>query len=296
MSTQHIRGVITALVTPYDEDGEVNVKAIEQLVNFQLDAGINGFFLCGSTGEGLLLSEGERRLVAETVVDVVKSRAKVIVHVGALSTRVAVNLASHAAKIGADAIAAIPPIYFKVDQQAIKEHYRIIARASALPLFAYHIPGATGVTITVDMIKDLLEIPTLQGIKFSDSNLFEMANVIDVSENRLTVLYGIDQALLAALIMGAHGGIGLNYNILPRLFVKIYRSFTSGNVLQAQQAQHRVIEITRFLKKFDTMRTCKPILRWSGIDCGQLRRPLRPLTQEEERRLKIGLDKLGFFK
>src|SRR5262245_28049002 len=150
MGASMIRGILPALLTPMDDDGmAINHAALRQLVEFHIQSGASGFFVCGGTGEGLLLAPEERQAVLETVIEAAGGRARVIAHVGVLDTSTTQRLAAHAAGLGVDAVAAVPPFYFRVDDDALYEHCRLIAdAASGVPLYLYNIPSATGLEIT----------------------------------------------------------------------------------------------------------------------------------------------------
>ncbi|PKO20338.1 MAG: N-acetylneuraminate lyase, partial [Chloroflexi bacterium HGW-Chloroflexi-1] len=138
-----LTGMMSALLTPFDAEGNVNFTILSDLLEWQLARGLTGFYILGSTGEGLLMSEAERRTVAEAVVRQVKGRVPVVVHVGSLTTRTACALAAHAAEIGADATSSIPPFYYNVGPEGVKQYYIQVAAASGLPFYIYNIPGAT---------------------------------------------------------------------------------------------------------------------------------------------------------
>jgi N-acetylneuraminate lyase len=202
------------MLTPFDGEGNVNTAVIRDMLEFHLAEGASGFYVCGSTGEGLLQSEAERRLVTETVIDQVKGRVPVVVHVGAIATKAACALAAHAEKAGADGISSIPPIYFRVGAEGVKQYYAQIAAASNLPFYVYNIPGATGINVGVDMMQDLLAaIPTMRGMKYTAYNFFEMRRIIELDGGCLNVVSGPDEMMIAAQAMGADGAIGSTYNV-----------------------------------------------------------------------------------
>lgn len=287
-----IGGILPALITPFDANGQVSPSVIRQLVQFQLKAGVHGFFVNGGTGEGLLLEPAERRLVLETVLDEVNGRVPVIAHVGAIATQVAADLAAHAAAVGAAAVSSIPPVYVSVDHLALKEHYRQIAQAAGqLPVWIYYIPQSTGVSLTVERFIDLLEIESIVGIKYTSHNFFEMRNVIESSQPRsVQVLSGPDEMCLPALVMGAQGAIGTTYNIMPAQFVQLYNSFQAGDLAQAQAIQYEANRIIKALLSVPILAAVKEVLTSVGIDCGAPRRPQRPLTPEERQRLFAALE------
>lgn len=291
-----LTGITPALLTPFDEEGNVNTTAIRDLVEFQLAGGVSGFYVCGSTGEGLLLSEAERRLVAETTIDQVKGRVPVVVHVGTITTRSACDLAAHADEAGADAISSIPPFYFRVGMEGIKQHYAQIAAASNLPMYVYNIPGATGINVGVDMMGALVEaIPTLRGIKYTSYDFFEMHKIVELDGGRLNVISGPDELMIAAQAMGAHGAIGSTYNLLPRLFVQAYETFNAGDVVTARELQARGCRVINIFLQFSGLPGLKEMMQLIGFDCGTARRPNLPLTDEQKGQLREMLEEVDFF-
>jgi N-acetylneuraminate lyase len=294
-----IRGILPALLTPMDEEGTlVNHATLERLVEFHIQSGASGFFVCGGTGEGLLLRPPERAAVLKTVLAAVRGRAKVIAHIGALDTPSACELAAHAAGLGVDAIAAVPPIYFKVDQDALYDHYRLIAEAApGTPIYPYNIPSSTGVEISAAVMARLLEIPTVGGIKYSSYNLFDMRNIIELAPERLTVLSGFDEVCVAGLAMGAHGAIGSTYNIMPAAFSALYQAMQAGDPAAAQELQFRANHVIKALLSAPLIAGLKAVLSARGFDGGGPRRPQRPLVSQERQQLldavaAAGLDEL----
>ena len=291
-----LTGIMPALLTPFDKEGEVNLTVLRELVDFHLASGVSGFYILGSTGEGLLLSEAERRLVAETVIAQVKGRAPVVVHVGALTTRLACDLAAHAESAGADATSSIPPIYYHVGVEGVKQHYQAIAAASSLPFYIYNIPGTTGVDVTVDIVQDLMvRLPTLHGIKYTSYDFRRMRQIIELDGGRLNVMSGPDEMMVAAQAMGADGAIGTTQNILPRLFAQIYEAFHAGDVAAAQEMQAKVNWVVNLFLQLPASSAVKEIMRLIGFDCGSARRPNLPLTAEQKGWLREGLEEIGFF-
>jgi N-acetylneuraminate lyase len=291
-----LTGIMSALLTPFDGEGDVNQTAIRDIVEFQLAAGLSGFYVCGSTGEGLLLTEAERQLVTETVIDQVQGRVPVVVHVGAITTDAARTLAAHAERAGADAISSVPPFYYSVGNEGVTQHYARIAEASSLPFYVYNLPGATGVNVGVSLMHDLMaSVPTLHGIKYTAYNFYEMRQLIELEDGRLNVISGPDEMMIAAQAMGAHGAIGSSYNYLPRLFTEAYEAFNAGDVVRARELQAKGNWIVRIFLQFPSLSAIKEIMRLIGFDCGSARSPLLPLTDEQKGQLREMLEEVGFF-
>ena len=286
-----IRGILPALPTPFTAEGRVHAETLRALVSFLLEQGVHGFYVNGSTGEGLLLDPDERKQALEIVLSEVNGRVPVIAHVGAMATQVAADLAAHAASAGAAAVAAIPPIYFAVDTLALQAHYRQIAQAAGgTPVWVYNIPGATGVTITPAIMASLLEIEQVQGIKFSSYNFYEMRTIIELAADReFSALSGPDEMCLPALVMGASGAIGTTFNLMGRHFVELYNRYQMGDLERARTLQFAANRVIRALLTVPLLSALKLVLGDMGFDCGLTRSPLRPLTDAEKDRLYAAL-------
>jgi len=291
-----LRGVYPATVTPCDSNGGFDAAAMRKIIRHQLDAGVHGFYLCGGTGEGLLLTTAEHRAVAETAVDEVAGKVPVISHVGAFQTADTMERAKDALAIGVDAIAALPPAYFyKPDDEGMLLHYTELAAAAApLPVLIYNIPGRTGVTMTPDLYAKLLEIDNVVGMKDSSGNVFGIGQF--VAQRPEAVLFsGDDTQLLAALLAGAGGGIGLTYNLVPQLFVRLWNEVQAGDMSAAAATQNRINEFVAAIVSVEVIAAAKQTMAWMGLECGLPRSPIRPLREDEQQQLRGALDAIGFF-
>ncbi|MFN2241434.1 MAG: dihydrodipicolinate synthase family protein [Anaerolineae bacterium] len=286
-------GVIPALLTPLSDRDLVDTGTLRDLVEFLLSRGVDGFYACGSTGEGLLMTERERCQVVDTVIDQVRGRVPVIVHVGAPATSVSERLARHAREAGADAVASIPPIYYAVGRVEIETHYRRIAEASGLPLYLYNIPNATQVNLEGRLICDLVKGGIARGLKYTSYDLLNFREVIEFCGSTINVLAGPDEMLLPFLVMGAHGGIGTTYNLVPELFVDLYAAWTAGDLEKAQQIQYQIDRIILVIRKFAVIPAVKAALHLRGIDCGGPRAPLLPLSPQAMEQLAGELEQEG---
>jgi N-acetylneuraminate lyase len=289
-----LTGIYPALFTPYDETGAISEKMLRKLVAAQVAAGVDGLYLCGGTGEGLLLSTEERKRVAEIAVQEANGRAKVLVHVGSLTTKECVDLARHAGRINADAISSVPPFYYGISLEGMAAHYAEISAACDLPLLLYNIPTAVQVTVTPDMMSRFLEVPTVSGIKFSSYHLFHMWQMLQLDSVRLAVLSGNDEVMLAALAMGAHGAIGLTLNLMPGLYRDLYRSATNHDFATARCLQDDANRVIAILLRYPVIPAAKEAMRLRGYDCGPCRAPLERLTPAQSARLFEELRQVGF--
>ena len=290
-----LHGVMPALITPFDSDNRVSEPMLRRLVDHYAGIGMHGLYVCGGTGEGILLTVEERKRVTEIVVDEARGRLAVIVHVGAVGTTDAAELAAHAGPAGADAISSVPPFYYRVSTEAIFQHYSAIAERSSLPFLLYNMPASTGVTVTPDMMKRFLDIPTVAGMKFSSYNLFQMRQILELEPGRMTVFSGNDEVFLAALAMGAQGAIGLTLNFMPKLFLDTYSHFQAGRVEAAQQSQFLANRVIGVILQYNSLSAGKEVMRFKGYDCGFGRGPIERLTEEQKRELREQLEATGYF-
>jgi N-acetylneuraminate lyase len=291
---ESFEGVYSAILTPFDKERRLNEAVLRRLVNYQLEQGLHGFFVCGSTGEGFLMNPEERRRVAEVVVEETRGEGKVIVHVGHISSDIAASLAHHAEKIGADAISSTPPVYYPVGIEGTFYHYKIIASACSLPFLAYNIPAATKIGLVPEHVSTLSKMETFIGMKYTGYNLFEMGTIAEEMGERGIVLSGSDEIFLPALAMGARGSIGSTQNLLPAKFVEIYQAFQRGEIQRARELQTQVNRVVRVLLKYGSP-AWKAYAKKLGFDCGKHRPPFKPLTSEQLKALFSELEGTGIF-
>jgi N-acetylneuraminate lyase len=283
-------GVLPALITPLTEDERFAAAPMEQLIERVYAAGSAGIYVCGQTGEGLFLPSKERRKAAEVAVRHSPADKQVIVHVGAVSTMDAVELARHARKIGAYAISSLPPSNaFSFTE--VRSYYESIAAAAELPVLVYYFPEFSRSISTLEQIFELCSIPNVVGLKFTDFDFYRMSLI---SRAGHVIFSGRDEAFIAGVLMGASGGIGSFYNLIPELFVDVWRLGKAGDYVGAREVQDRINDLIRTVLRYPMLPALKKLLTWSGIDCGPAVAPRRSLTAEEERQLGIDLRRIGF--
>ena len=288
-------GVWPALVTPLSPDESINVDVTRRLVDYLIDAGISGLYVCGGTGEGVLLPVETRQKMAETVVEHAQGRIPIIVHVGAAATADAVTLAAHAEAVGADGAAAVPPFYYRVGFQGIIEHYETIARASSLPLYLYYIPSTTGVTLNAEQMWTLCQIPNVVGFKYSAFDMYLLEQILELSGRTLNVFSGPDQLFAPMLTVGVDGAIGTTYNLLPHHFVALYEAFQDRDIARARKLQSQANRVIDTFICYGGLNAAKEMMRMIGFDCGACRQPLRTLSEDEVNALRRDLTEVGFW-
>lgn len=270
--------LIAAPPTPLRSDGELNLAAIEPLALHLARSGVDGVFVCGTTGEGASLSTGERLLIAERWIKEAAALLEVIVHVGHAAQIEAVTLAAHAQRVGAAAIATTAPYYFKPQTagEVVEWLAPVAAAAPELPFFYYHIPSFTGVALPVAPILEMAieRIPNFAGVKFTHENLADYSACLEV-DPRLQIFFGRDEILLSALVLGARGAVGSTYNFLAPLFRELLAAFERGDLVEARAKQALARRYVELLIRHGGLCAMKLPMEWLGIDCGPWRAPLR---------------------
>ena len=237
--SEALNGILPAVASPCDENDLFLEDAFAALVELLYREGVHGMYVCGGTGDGYNMRLEERKRAAEIAIQLSPPYGgKVIVHVGALNTRDAVELAEHAAGAGAFGVSSMPPV--NRNHAELMSYYTDIARASQLPLLVYHIPILSGHQLTVDEMCALLDIEGVIGLKYSDWNLFSMKRVI-ARRPDVCVMNGNDEFLFPGLLYGATGGIGMNYNLFPKLFLGIRRAAEERDLERGMDLQNRFL-------------------------------------------------------
>lgn len=267
-----------ALLTPYDDEGEVSERCLGRLVAFVRAQGIDGLYIGGSTGEGLLQSTDERLAIFAAVAEASEGAA-LIGHVGAIGTREAKALAKGCAALGYDAVSAIPPIYFPHGKDAIFGYYEdILDAAAGTPLVIYNIPAMSGVSFTLDDLARLLALPGVIGIKQTSGDMYQMEQLRRAFPDTL-LLNGYDEVLLAGLVSGATGGVGSTYNIMGARYRALVRHLARGEVAAAAGIQSDCNAVIDALVAAGVFPALKYIAHRLGvIETPLCRRPMATLT------------------
>lgn len=286
-------GIFPAIITPMTADGQLNEDAFRQVMEFNIQAGVHGFWVAGGTGESILLDDAENRRIAEIASDQNQGRIANIMHVGAPTTARSAHLAEHAAKAGSEAICCVPPFFYGQSDKAIVEHYRVVAAAADLPFFVYNLPSATGVEITPDLMTSIQEhVPQLAGLKHSAPYI---PYVKAFAEMGLSCLIGNSRLFLPALLIGATGCVDGPPNMAPELWVAIWRAYEAGDIPAARKAQEKASSAAEKLSVTSKFHgAIKAVLSQRlGIDCGEPRAPGEPLTAAERAHLANTVVALG---
>ncbi len=294
-----ITGIIAATFTPMRENGGIDLEPIGPITDFLVRNKIEGLYVCGSTGEGPLMTGSERMLVAEKFIEAAHGRIPVVVSVGHDSVQEATELAAHAVRNGADAVAAVAPAYFKCSSidNLIDCMVRIADAAVDAPFYYYHVPSLTGFDLDiVDFLeRAAVRIPNLAGIKYCALKLHEFQSCVDFEDGRYSMLFGVDEMFTSGLIAGAWGAVGSTFNFAPGLYRRIRSAFQSGDIALARQLQSLSIKLIRIGYRYHGQPAFKSIMRLHGYDCGPNRLPHRNLSLEQFEALKLDLEAIGFF-
>ena len=294
---EDFQGIFPAIITPTTPDDTLNEASFREVIEFNIQAGVQGFWVAGGTGESVLLEDEENNRIAEIMVDQSRGRAKTIMHVGAWTTKRAAKMAEHAAEAGVEAICCVPPFFYRRRDEEIVEHYRIVAGAADLPLFVYNLPGATGVEITGSMMAKIQDgVPQLKGLKHSASTF---TNVRVFTKMGLSCFIGNCSLMLPALTLGAVGCVDGPPNAAPELWVEIWNAFQAGDLDRAVAAQDTAGDFVDLVRgaPIGFHAVIKALLTERlGVDCGNPRPPGLPMTDEQRAGLLKGLADLGIGK
>jgi 4-hydroxy-tetrahydrodipicolinate synthase len=231
---------MTAIVTPFRDDGAIDVPAFERLVAWQIDSGIHGLVPCGTTGEGATLRPEEHALVIETTVAVASGRVPVLAGCGTNDTRTTIAGAERAAKAGADGLLVVTPYYNKPNRSGMLAHFEAVSRAVALPIVAYNVPGRTGQNLGVEQTLALSAIPRVVGVKEAAANLEQLGAIIAGRPEGFAVLSGDDPLALPAVALGADGVISVVSNESPRLMAEMMQAALDGDFVRARTIHYRL--------------------------------------------------------
>jgi len=295
-----INGLVAATHSPFHTDGSLNLAIVEKQAAHLLANQVKFAFICGSTGESHSLTLEERRALAVRWMEVARgSELKVIVHVGANCLADARALAGQAQSLGAVAVSALAPSYFKPRSVAalVDCCADIAAAAPELPFFYYDIPALTGFALPMpEFLAQVRErIPNLAGLKFSNADLMMFQQCLRFDGGAFSIPWGCDEYLLAAVALGATGAVGSTYNFAAPIYHRMLRAFAAGDLATARDEQYRSVQLVATLAARGFMGAAKATMKTLGVDVGPARLPNGSLNAEQQAGLRADLEKLGFF-
>jgi N-acetylneuraminate lyase len=280
-----LSGLIPACHTPFSSGGGLNLGAVDHQAELLSECGVHGVFVGGTTGEFASLTLDERMTLTDRWCRATDGSIRVAVHVGHNCLSEAVALAAQARQVGAAAVAAMSPSYFKpASVQALVDYCApIAAEAEPLPFCFYDIPGMTGVRLKMSefLYQARFQIPTLRGLKYSNDDLFELQECVRLDHGAFDVLFGLDECLLAGLCLGVRGAVGCTFNFAAPVYQRLMRAFGEHDLEAARAEQGKAIDLIKTLSEFGFLAASKSVMAMLGVDCGPVRPPLRNLTSDE---------------
>lgn len=283
------KGIIPALYAAYDDEGNISPERVQKLANYYLEVGVNGLYVGGSSGECVYQTVAERKLVLENVMKAVGGKMTVIAHIAAASTKESIELAKHAEEMNVDALAAIPPIYYGLPDHAVEQYWIDIIEATDLDFFIYNIPSTTGHELSPEMFLHLLEYPQVKGVKNSSISVLDIQNFRKI-QTRDTIIYsGVDEQYIAGRIMGADGGIGSTFGVMPKLYLKLEELLQENKLELAQKLQYSINDIIAMIliQEGSLYGVMKKVLEINeGIVAGHVRNPLPKITENDQKAIE----------
>lgn len=276
-----LKGVMPALLTPFDRNQQLDTQSLRQLVRFNIAQGVDGLYVGGSTGEAFVQNSAERQEVLEIVAEEAKGKVTLIAHVGTVSTHESQQLAQAASRYGYDAVSAVTPFYYPFSFEEHCDHYReIIDSADGLPMVVYNIPALSGVKLSLEQINTLVTLPGVGALKQTSGDLYQMEQIRRAHPD-LVLYNGYDEIFASGLLAGADGGIGSTYNIMGWRYQGIVRALKEGDIATAKALQAKCNEVIDLLVNVGVFRGLKTVLHYMDvIDVPLCRKPFAPVDEQ----------------
>ena len=285
--------ILTAMVTPFDQNGDIDFNATKNLINYLISNGTDGLVVSGTTGESPTLTTEEKVELFKYVVEIVDGRVPVIAGTGSNNTRASINLTNLAEKTGVDGIMLVVPYYNKPSQEGLYQHFKAIAESTSLPIILYNIPGRSVVNMSVETVIRLATIPNIVCIKEASGNLDAMAEIIRRTPEDFSLYSGDDGLTLPVLSIGGIGVISVASHIIGNEMQTMISNFKNGNLQKAAQAHRSLLPIIKALFAAPNPTPVKTALNLKGIPVGGVRLPMIPLNDEEKNALQQTLQLLN---
>jgi len=286
------KGIITPMITPFEQNEELDHKVLKNIVDHLINEGVHGLFPLGSTGEGYALSFDQKKAILETVLETTNQRVPVYAGTGAITTKDSIKLTQMATEVGVDAISVITPYFISPNEEELYHHFKLISSSTDLPVILYNNPGRTGIDLSVNLIVRLSQIDNIVGIKDTSGDMTKAAEIIRCTKDDFSVLAGRDTLIYGFLAYGGKGAVAATSNIVPRLVVAIYELYQKGDYQAALNAQFKLAPL-RIAFRFGSFPVImKEGLKLRGIDVGNTLRPIEPITFEARKELKQIIEKI----
>ncbi len=283
------RGIFPAIITPFDEDGDIGEQRLVDFIDHVVERGVHGIYLLGTNGEAPLLSFKEKKKIIDITMRNLNDRVPVIAGTMCNSTKKTIELSKYAEEKGADALHVIVPYYYPVDERSLKKHIKKIGEKVDIPLFLYSIPQFTGNEIKTSTLLEMTENEDLIGLKDSSGDVEWFYNtLVNVRKRRkdFVLFGGNDSLIFNYLTLGGDGAVTAVGNAFPELVVEIYEKYKAGDLKAAKERQKKVLEIKNIFSDYPTMSAVKGALKVKGHDYGDLREPLHSLDRKELKSLE----------
>ncbi|ALS25206.1 dihydrodipicolinate synthase family protein [Paenibacillus naphthalenovorans] len=293
---KHLYGVTTAMVTPFDRNGQVDLEKSAGLTEFLISKGVHCLYPLGTTGEMVRLSVSERKAVAETVVKTAAGRVTVFIHVGAVTLEDTIELAQHAHSIGADGIGVVTPIFLGANDREMEQYFASVASSipGDFPMYLYNIPQCAANDLKTEVAQRIAErFKNVIGIKYSYPDFLRTAEYLGINDGHFSVMHGTDRLFLASLAMGCDGTVSGVSCVYPEPFVALYQAFQEKDLEKARQLQKVAVKYCETLRNGSNMSYFKEALKMRGVDVGYMRAPQLDLTPEEKMQLQNRLNELN---
>jgi N-acetylneuraminate lyase len=291
--TQNLRGVMPALLTPFNQQQQIDTSSLRRLVRFNIEQGVDGLYVGGSTGEAFLQNTQEREEVLEIVAEEAKGKVTLIAHVGGISTHESQTLARAAHRYGFDAVSAVTPFYYPFSFNEHCDHYRaVIDSSGGLPMVVYNIPALSGVKLSLEQIDTLVNLPGVGALKQTSGDLYQMEQIRRAHPD-LVLYNGYDEIFASGLVAGADGGIGSTYNVMGWRYLAIKQAVQEGNTQRASQLQGECNKVIDLLIKVGVFRGLKTLLHYMDVVAVPLcRKPFTPVDEQYIPELKALAEQL----
>ncbi len=291
--TFKLQGVFTALITPFDDKGDISVKALSNLLHMQHVAGVDAVVLLGTTGEPATIEDSERELLITTAVKQLKGKTPIMVGCGSPSTKKTIDMAKRAQDLGADAIQIILPYLNKPTQEGLFLHFEQIANKISLPICVYNIPGRCSINLEVATLMQIAELPNIIGIKECSGNFQQICDIIELichKRSNFSLISGDDPVTLPMMAVGAMGIMSVISNLLPRTMVKFVQSIQSGNLALAQSMHYALKPLMQAVSLESNPIPIKYLMQLANLDSGHLRLPLTRASGASQDKLKAAFN------
>lgn len=298
MNELKLGGIIPAVLTPYDNNHQLDEKTLRDYINFLIDAGVHALFIAGTNGEGPALKSYEKKQVLRVIVDEAAHRLPVVAQTGEINTEETIELTEYAAGVGVDGVAIVAPWYFPHDEESLFQHFSSVAECvPELPFFIYNLPGNTQNDIKPSLVKKLAnQYSNIQGVKDSSKDLNRLCDYIGMMGSDFTVVIGTDSLVVPALLMGATGVVSAVADVFPEIMVSMYDAFRAGDYKEAVRLQYLVIGLRDAMKTGPYVTPYKAALSLRGVNFGGFKPPFRLPSHEEIQKMKAKLEILGVLK